>query len=313
MDTPYTETTDMAPDVAPDVVFIGLGQMGLPMALNLVRAGLAVAGHDLSAAALDRFAAQGGRALRGQAGLEQAVPRAPVLITMLPAGRQVEALYLGPGGLLARAAPGALLLDCSTIAAHTARRVAEAAAMLGRDFLDAPVSGGTAGAAQGTLTFMVGGTDTALERARPTLEKMGQAIFHAGAAGAGQAAKACNNMLLGIQMIGTAEALQLGLAQGLDAAVLSAIMARSSGRNWVLEQYNPCPGVMPQSPASRGYRGGFAVDLMLKDLGLAQEAALAAGACTPLGGLARQLYALHSQGGEGALDFSSIFERLGIA
>jgi len=176
--------------------------------------------------------------------------------------------------------------------------------------IDAPVSGGTAGAAAGTLTFIVGGPAAALERARPLLEKMGRNIFHAGASGAGQIAKICNNMLLGIQMIGTAEAINLGVASGVDATVLSDIMAKSSGRNWALELYNPWPGVMDNAPASRGYSGGFGTDLMLKDLGLAQEAASAAAASTPLGALARELYQRHSQAGSGALDFSSIVQAL---
>jgi 3-hydroxyisobutyrate dehydrogenase len=228
---------------------------------------------------------------------------------MLPASAHVASLYLGQEGqpgLLAQLPAGTLVIDCSTIAAATAQKLAEACAAKGLDCLDAPVSGGTGGAIAGTLTFMIGGTSTALERARPLLEKMGANLFHAGAAGAGQTAKICNNMLLGILMIGTSEALALGAANGLDPKVLSEIMRRSSGGNWALEKYNPMPGVMETAPAAKGYAGGFGTDLMLKDLGLAQENALHVKAATPLGGLARQLYAAHSLAGQGGLDFSSI-------
>jgi 3-hydroxyisobutyrate dehydrogenase len=199
------------------------------------------------------------------------------------------------------------LIDSSTIAPDSARQVAAAAAERGFEMLDAPVSGGTAGAAAGTLTFMVGGSDASFERARPYLEKMGKAIFHAGPSGAGQTVKVCNNMLLGIQMIGTCEAIRLGIANGMDPKVLSEIMGKSSGRNWVLEVYNPCPGVMENAPASRQYQGGFGVDLMLKDLGLAVENAQATGTGVALGELARTLYRKHSESGAGGLDFSSIF------
>jgi 3-hydroxyisobutyrate dehydrogenase len=204
-----------------------------------------------------------------------------------------------------------LVIDCSTIAPQSARKVAQAAGARGLTMIDAPVSGGTAGAAAGTLTFIVGGSDAALETARPILSAMGKNIFHAGGHGAGQTAKICNNMLLGILMAGTSEALALGTANGLDPKVLSDIMSKSSGRNWALEVYNPYPGVMDNVPASRDYAGGFGVDLMLKDLGLAAEAALAARAAVPLGELARNLYSLHSQGGAGSLDFSSILKLIG--
>jgi len=234
------------------------------------------------------------------------VREADIVISMLPANDHVRELYLGAGGVLAAASPKALLIDCSTIAADVAKEVSTAAAARGFAMLDAPVSGGTAGAAAGTLTFIVGGDEAALERARAVLGAMGKNIFHAGGAGAGQVAKICNNMLLGVLMAGTAEALNLGVAHGLDPKVLSDIMAKSSGRNWALELYNPWPGVMQGTPASRGYSGGFGSSLMLKDLGLAQQAALSAHAATPLGGLARQLYQLHQQGGNGQLDFSSI-------
>ena len=197
------------------------------------------------------------------------------------------------------------MIDCSTIAPAASRKVAEAAQSLGLEFIDAPVSGGTAGAAGATLTFIVGGTAAALERARPLLAAMGKNIFHAGGSGAGQVAKIANNMLLAIHMAGTAEALALGAANGLDPKVLSEIMSKSSGRNWSLEIYNPWPGVQDGVPASRGYSGGFGTALMLKDLGLAAEASIASGSAIPLGELARNLYAIHATHSAG-LDFSSI-------
>ncbi|MFZ5581089.1 MAG: 3-hydroxyisobutyrate dehydrogenase [Pseudomonadota bacterium] len=289
------------------VAFIGLGNMGLPMAQNLARAGHAVAGFDLSQAQMEALVSAGGTRATSAAA---AVAGAEAVVTMLPASRHVEGTYLGEGGILATARPGALLLDCSTIAPEAARKVAQAAAEKGFAMLDAPVSGGTGGAQAGTLTFMVGGPGEALERARPLLEKMGRNIFHAGASGSGQTVKVCNNMLLGILMLGTSEALRLGMANGMEPAVLSEIMAKSSGRNWTLEVYNPCPGVMDNVPASRGYAGGFGVDLMLKDLGLAVENALAVGASVPLGALARNLYDVHSKAGHGGQDFSSIFNLL---
>ncbi|MBV8621120.1 MAG: 3-hydroxyisobutyrate dehydrogenase [Curvibacter sp.] len=286
-----------------NIAFIGLGNMGGPMALNLLKAGHAVQAFDLSKPACDRLAAEG---LPIAASAADAVRGAQAVISMLPASQHVESLYLGEAGLLRQLNPGTLVIDCSTIAAASAQKVAQAAAALGLPCLDAPVSGGTGGAIAGTLTFMVGGDDAALALARPLLEKMGANIFHAGGAGAGQTAKICNNMLLGILMIGTSEALALGVANGLDPKVLSEIMRRSSGGNWALEKYNPMPGVMETAPASKGYAGGFGTDLMLKDLGLAQENASAVKASTPLGGLARSLYAAHSLGGQGALDFSSV-------
>lgn len=287
------------------ISFIGLGNMGGPMALNLHKAGHDVAAFDLSEEACKRL---GGEGLPVADSADNVVRGAEVVISMLPASQHVEALYLGNGrpGLLNQLPAGTLVIDCSTIAATSARKVAEAAAARQIACIDAPVSGGTGGAIAGTLTFMVGGSAADLERARPVLEKMGQNIFHAGAAGAGQTAKICNNMLLGILMIGTSEALALGVANGLDPTVLSEIMRRSSGGNWALEKYNPVPGVMGTVPASNNYAGGFGTDLMLKDLGLAQENAAAVRAATPLGGLARNLYAAHSLGGSGSLDFSSV-------
>ncbi|PQA46769.1 3-hydroxyisobutyrate dehydrogenase [Amnimonas aquatica] len=294
------------------IAFIGLGNMGGPMAVNLRKAGFDVTATDLSPEARARVAADGVAVADSAAG---ALAGAGVVISMLPASRHVEGLYLGDGtagnpGLLATLPAGTRVIDCSTIAPASARRVAAAAAARGLSMIDAPVSGGTAGAAAGTLTFMVGGDAGAVEAARPFLAAMGRNIFHAGGSGAGQVAKVCNNMLLAIHMIGSAEALSLGVNNGLDPAVLAEIMKQSSGDNWSLQKYNPVPGVMDGVPASRGYSGGFGSDLMLKDLGLAEEAALATGSAIPLGGLARNLYAAHSAGGAGALDFSSIIRLL---
>lgn len=288
-----------------NIAFIGLGNMGGPMAMNLLKAGHTLSAFDLSAHACNKFGADG---LPIAASAAAAVAGAEVVISMLPASVHVESLYLGSAGLLDKIAPGTLVIDSSTIAAASSRKVAEAGAKRGIPVIDAPVSGGTGGAVAGTLTFMVGGSDADLERARPVLEKMGTNIFHAGPVGAGQTAKICNNMLLGILMIGTSEALALGVANGLDAKVLSEIMRRSSGGNWALEKYNPMPGVMDTAPASKHYAGGFGTDLMLKDLGLAQESAAAVHAATPLGGLARSLYAAHSLAGHGGLDFSSVLK-----
>ncbi|MES2257973.1 MAG: 3-hydroxyisobutyrate dehydrogenase [Pseudomonadota bacterium] len=287
------------------IAFIGLGNMGGPMALNLLKAGHTLSVFDLSPAALQTLA-DAGAAVAASATL--AVADADVIVSMLPASRHVEGLYLGKDGVIGAIRPGALIIECSTIATQSAIAVAGAATQAGLAMLDAPVSGGTGGAIAGTLTFMVGGPADVLERARPVLLAMGKNIFHAGAHGAGQTAKICNNMLLGILMAGTAEALALGMANGLDPNVLSDIMSKSSGRNWALEVYNPIPGVMDNVPASRGYSGGFGVDLMLKDLGLAAEAAMGAKSPIPLGELARNLYALHSGAGAGALDFSSIVQ-----
>lgn len=292
------------------IAFIGLGNMGGSMAANLIRANHRLTVFDLAADAVERAVSLGAEAARSAA---EAVREADAVVTMLPASRHVHDLYLGGGRLLESAKPGALFIDCSTIAPATAKEVSAAANARGMRMIDAPVSGGVAGAAAGTLTFIVGGDAADLESARPLLEAMGKAVFHAGGSGAGQAAKICNNMLLAIHMIGTCEALRLGSASGLDPKVLSDIMVQSSGRNWSLELYNPCPGVMEHAPASRGYQGGFLTDLMLKDLGLAMEAAANAGAPTPLGAQAHELYADHSRAGSGGLDFSSIFNALAEA
>ena len=285
------------------IAFIGLGHMGLPMARNLLNAGHSLSVFDLVASAVDELAAQGARAASSAA---DAVSAAEVVISMLPASRHVEGLYLGDAGLLSVIAPGSLVLECSTIAPEAARKVHQAAAARGIALLDAPVSGGTAGAAAGTLTFMVGGAAATLERARPILAGMGKNIFHAGPEGAGQVAKVCNNQLLAVHMIGTAEAMALGVANGLDPATLAEIMRQRSGGNWSLEKYIPWPGVMPNAPASKDYRDGFAAELMAKDLGLAQEAAQTTASSTPMGALALQLYRLLLKQGQGKLDFSAV-------
>ncbi len=283
--------------------FIGVGNMGGPMAVNLVKAGHRVQVFDLSDVLVGEVVAQGAFPASSP---EVAVANADVVITMLPSGDIVESLYIYQGKLLDAIPASALVIDCSTVAPSNARAVAQAAADRGLEVIDAPVSGGVAGAAAGTLTFIVGGSASAFERAKPILLAMGKNVFHAGDNGAGQVAKICNNMLLAIHMIGTAEALQLGVDNGLDPAVLSDIMLKSSGRNWSLELYNPYPGVMENVPSSREYTGGFQVDLMNKDLGLAMEAALKSKSSTPMGALAKSLYAVHSRQGSGRLDFSSI-------
>ncbi|MBN8886113.1 MAG: 3-hydroxyisobutyrate dehydrogenase [Rudaea sp.] len=285
------------------IAFIGLGHMGGPMAANLLKAGHALRVFDLVPAAVEAAVAAGARAAGSAA---EAVADAEAVISMLPASPHVESLYLGADGLLAKIPAGALVVDCSTIAPASARKVAEAAAAHGLAMLDAPVSGGTAGAAAGTLTFIVGGEAAALERARPLLAAMGKNVFHMGAAGAGQVAKLCNNMALGVIMAVTGEAIALGVAHGLDAKTLSQMMAVSTSRSWATEVCNPWPGVLDNVPASRGYSGGFGNDLMLKDLGLAAEAAMGVGASIPLGELARNLYAMNRRAGNGHLDFSSV-------
>ncbi|XOV90044.1 MAG: 3-hydroxyisobutyrate dehydrogenase [Pseudomonadota bacterium] len=286
-----------------DIGFIGLGNMGGPMATNLVKAGHQVTAFDVVPALLEKAGSAGVKPAPSAA---EAVRSADLVLSMLPASAHVAGLYLGEEGLLQHIREGALIIDCSTIAPATAREVAGAAASAGFTMLDAPVSGGVGGAVAGTLTFIVGGPAAGVERARPLLAQMGKNIFHAGDAGAGQVAKICNNMLLSVLMTGTAEALELGVRNGLDPSVLSEIMRKSSGGNWALEVYNPYPGVMENVPAANDYEGGFLVDLMIKDLGLAMESALSQGATTPLGSLVRNLYLAHRRQGNGRKDFSSI-------
>ena len=283
--------------------FIGLGNMGEPMATNLVKAGFDVIGFDLIEEAKKKAERNGIQIVKDAVSASKNVD---ALISMLPASKHVESLYLGEDGLLSKLDKAVLIIDCSTIAPDSAIKVANQAKDLGFSMVDAPVSGGVVGAQESTLTFIVGGAENNVERARPLLEKMGSNIFHAGNNGAGQVAKVCNNMLLAIHMCGTAEAIALGVKNGLDAGVLSEIMRKSSGGNWSLEVYNPYPGVMSSAPASRNYEGGFLNKLMAKDLGLAKEASESTNSETPMGDLARKLYQdLINQGYED-LDFSSI-------
>lgn len=296
------------------IAFIGLGHMGAPMAANLVKSGATVKVFDLVPETMKSLTDLGALSAPTACG---AAAGADVVITMLPAGKHVRSLYLGEGGankgLIEVVADGTLLIDCSTIDAQSAKQVAEVAQTKGLEFIDAPVSGGTAGAAAGTLTFICGGSDTAFEQASKVLTHMGANILHAGGPGAGQVAKICNNMLLSVLMIGTSESLQMGIDHGLDPKVLSEIMKVSSGGNWTLDKYNPCPEVMESVPSSNGYQGGFMVDLMVKDLGLSQEAALLTNSSTPMGALARSLYVNHARQGNGERDFSSIFEQFSNA
>jgi len=284
--------------------FIGLGNMGGPMAINLVKAGHSVKAFDLSQDAIAKVVAEGGQAA---ATAVEAATDAEFVITMLPAGKHVEGLMVsGDAPLFDVVADGALIIDSSTIDAETAKQVAAVGAERGINFIDAPVSGGVGGAVAGTLAFMVGASDEQFAKAKPVLECMGKNIFHAGSNGAGQVAKACNNMLLAILMTGTSEALNMGVKNGLDPAVLSEIMQQSSGNNWTLQVYNPFPGVMEGVPSLNDYQGGFQVDLMFKDLGLAMELSQQSASPTPMGSQARALFNLHKANGNGGLDFSSV-------
>jgi len=287
--------------------FIGLGNMGLPMAQNLVKAGHAVVGFDLSEYAAERLAVGGGSRADS---LEDACRDAEVVITMLPAGEQVREVYLDDQGILAAAAPETLLIDSSTIDVETAREVAHAAASQDLAMIDAPVSGGVAGAQAASLTFMVGGPDEAFRRARPLLEQMGRTIVHAGGPGNGQAAKICNNMILGASMIVVCEAFLLAEKVGLDAQRLFDIASKSSGQCWSLTSYCPVPGPVPTSPANRDYKAGFTAAMMLKDLNLAQAAARSTRAATPLGAGAAAVYEQFVESEGGAMDFSGIIRFL---
>jgi 3-hydroxyisobutyrate dehydrogenase len=289
------------------IAFIGLGNMGLPMAQNLVKAGHTVRGFDVAAAAVENLAANGGTAASSVA---EACAGADAVVTMLPAGEQVHDVYLDAGGVLQSAGSGTLLIDCSTIDVETARTVAAAAAERGLDMVDAPVSGGVTGAQGATLTFMVGGTDAAFERARPLLEAMGRTIVHAGGAGNGQAAKICNNMVLGASMIVVSEAFLLAEKLGLDAQKLFDISSKSSGQCWSMTSYCPVPGLVPSSPANRDYKAGFTAAMMLKDLKLAQAAAKASHARTPLGAGAAAVYEQFVENDDPAVDFSGIIRFL---
>jgi len=290
-----------------NIAFIGLGNMGGPMAKNLIKNNFNVTVYDLNQDAMAELNAEGA-ATAGSAA--EAVKNADVIISMLPNGAIVKSLYMGNNGLIKALQKDVLIIDSSTIAADDARAVAKACEQQGIAMIAAPVSGGTAAAEAGTLTFICGGEQAHFEAAKTVLKAMGRNIFYAGASGAGQVAKICNNMLLAIHMIGTAEALNMGAQQGLDPAVMSEIMKASSGNNWSLQVYNPYPNVMPNVPASKEYQGGFMVDLMSKDLGLSQELAAQSNSATPLGALATQLYQIHQAGGSGSLDFSSILKLL---
>lgn len=287
------------------IAFLGLGNMGAPMARNLIKAGHELALFDPSPDAMGTFKGQARLAAHPQ----EAATGCDAVITMLPAGKQARAVYLGDKGLIATARPP-LMMDCSTIDVETARAIHDEAEGAGLLFLDAPVSGGTAGAEAATLTFMVGGTDKALDKARPLLMAMGKTIAHAGGAGAGQAAKICNNLILGISMIGVCEAFVLAEKLGLAPEKLFAISSQSSGQCWALTSYCPVPGPVPTSPANRDYRPGFSAAMMLKDLKLAQDVARRAGAASPLGAEAAALYSEMVQGEYGALDFSGIVRML---
>jgi len=284
--------------------FIGLGNMGAPMAANLIKAGHQVTGFDVVTRAAEALAEKGGRAAASAA---EAAGAGELVITMLPAGAQVRSVYLGDSGVLANARKDALLIDCSTIDVETARGVAAAAAEAGYDMLDAPVSGGVAGAETASLTFMVGGEAEVFARARPVLAVMGRTIVHAGPAGNGQAAKICNNMILGVSMIAVCEAFSLAERLGLPAQTLFDITAKSSGQCWALTSYCPVPGPVPSSPANRDYAPGFTAAMMLKDLRLAQQAAGATAAPTPLGAAAANLYQMFVDDGAAGLDFSGIY------
>jgi 3-hydroxyisobutyrate dehydrogenase len=289
------------------VGFIGLGNMGLPMALNLIKAGHEVTGFDLFPQGVEKLKAGGGKAGKDANAI---VADSNVVITMLPAGRDVREVYLGPNGLIAHAKPGTLFIDSSTIDVDSARVVAAETVVAKMLMLDAPVSGGVGGAQAGTLTFMVGGPDAAFQKAEPLLNAMGKTVVHAGGAGAGQAAKICNNMILGISMIAVGEAFVLAEKLGLDKQKLFDIASKSSGQCWSLTTYCPVPGPVPTSPANRDYQAGFTAAMMLKDLRLAQDAARASGATTPLGADAASIYGLYVGQGEGAKDFSGVIKFL---
>jgi len=287
--------------------FIGLGNMGAPMAANLLTAGHQVIGYDVVAGACAALAQKGGRAA---ASAPEAVAAGEIVITMLPAGPQVRQVYLGPDGVIARARRGALLIDCSTIDVETARAVAAAAADSGFEMLDAPVSGGVIGAEAGTLTFMVGGEASAFARGESILQAMGKTIVHAGPAGNGQTAKICNNMILGASMIAVCEGFALAEKLGLPAQTLFDIASKSTSQCWAMTSYCPVPGPVPAAPSNRGYAPGFTAAMMLKDLRLAQQAAGATAAVTPLGAAAANLYQMLVDGGDGQLDFSGIMRFL---
>lgn len=287
------------------IAFIGLGNMGLGMAANLARTGHEVKALDISKDAMVKAVKSGCIAARNA---HDAVETAEIVVTMLPAGQHVRLVYAGEDGVFCYAKKGTLFIDCSTIDVATARDVIGQAESKGFAMIDAPVSGGVGGAAAGTLTFMCGGTEAAFNRAKPILEAMGKNIFHAGDAGNGQAAKICNNMLLGIHMIGTCEAFNLAEKLGLDAQTFYDISSTASGQNWSMTSYCPAPGPVSSAPSNNDYKAGFAAAMMLKDLRLAQEAATSARAATPLGAQSEAIYALMEAAGKDGLDFSGVMK-----
>jgi 3-hydroxyisobutyrate dehydrogenase len=289
------------------IAFIGLGNMGGPMARNLLKAGHALRVFDVVTTHVDALVAAGASAATSA---RDAASSGELVITMLPSSPHVRGVYLGDDGVLAGAKTGVPLIDSSTIDPHTAREVGAAAGRHGNPMADAPVSGGTGGAEAGTLTFMVGADPALFDAIKPILALMGRNIVHCGGAGTGQVAKICNNLVLGISMIGVAEAMNLGTSLGIDPKLLAGVINTSSGRCWSSDTYNPYPGVMDNAPAARGYTGGFGTDLMLKDLGLAAEAAKQARQPIAMGAVAQQLFQLWSAQGAGGQDFSSIINLL---
>lgn len=287
--------------------FIGLGNMGSHMAANLVKHGHTVKGYDVVAGNVERFVSAGGAAASSAS---EAAANVEMVVTMLPAGEHVRSVYMGDDGVLAVAGTGTIMIDSSTIDVASARKVAAAAETSGMKMVDAPVSGGVGGAEAGTLTFMVGGPDDVFATVKPVLDCMGKNTFHAGGAGNGQAAKVCNNMILGISMIGVCEAFVLAEKLGLNHQKLFDISATASGQCWSLTTYCPVPGPIPTSPANNEYKPGFSVDMMLKDLKLAQDAAQTSKAATPLGAQAAAVYAMFEAAGHGDTDFSGIIKLL---
>lgn len=287
--------------------FIGVGNMGGPMARNLIKAGHKLRAFDVVKASLDAVVGAGAAPAASPA---EAAKGVDTVITMLPAGAHVRDVYIGQGGVIAAAAKGTLLVDCSTIDVESARAVGEAAARAGHDMVDAPVSGGVAGAEGATLTFMVGGPEKSFDRALPLLQAMGKTIVHAGGAGNGQAAKICNNMILGISMIAVCEGFLLADKLGLEAQKLFDISSKSSGQCWSMTNYCPVPGPVPTSPANRDYKPGFTAAMMLKDMRLSQQAAQQAGVNTPLGAVAQSIYGLFAAGGGAGSDFSGVIKLL---
>jgi 3-hydroxyisobutyrate dehydrogenase len=289
------------------IAFLGLGHMGRPMALNLLKAGHSVTGFDPVDAVREGLAKDG---IVARPSIAAVVNEAQVVVSMLPSGAHMREAYLGADGICANVPGGALLIDCSTIDVDTARAVEKEARARGFAMVDAPVSGGTGGATAGTLTFMVGGSDEAFGRAEPVLQAMGKTIVHTGDAGTGQAAKICNNMVLGISMIAVSEAFALADKLGLERQKLFDVASKSSGQCWSLTTYCPVPGPVPTSPANRDYAAGFTAAMMLKDLRLSQSAAQASGAATPLGAAAAALYTLFVNEGQKDTDFSGIFKMI---